>query len=149
MKNRKFTVVVTIAAALYWVAESLIHIFVFQDPDFAFLPTDIDELWMRLDIVVLMIIFGIYADIQTGRLLAKEQEKREVYIATVSSTQHILNNLLNQMQVALVDTDGVKTLDDETRKLLKRALIEGKEQVIRLSSVTELDGVTIRKSIET
>ncbi|MCH8136253.1 MAG: hypothetical protein IIB77_09780 [Proteobacteria bacterium] len=94
MKNRKFTVVVTIAAALYWVAESLIHIFVFQDPDFAFLPTDIDELWMRLDIVVLMIIFGIYADIQTGRLLAKEQEKREVYIATVSSTQHILNNLL-------------------------------------------------------
>lgn len=149
MKNRKFTVVVTIAAASYWVAESLIHIFVFQDPEFAFLPTDIDELWMRLGIVVLMIIFGIYADIQTGKLLAKEQEKREVFIATVSSTQHILNNLLNQMQVALVDADGVKALDDETRKLLKQALIKGKEQVIRLSSVTELDGVTIRKSIET
>ena len=149
MKNRKFTVVVTIAAASYWVAESLIHIFVFQDPEFAFLPTDIDELWMRLGIVVLMIIFGIYADIQTGKLLAKEQEKREVFIAMVSSTQHILNNLLNQMQVALVDADGVKALDDETRKLLKQALIKGKEQVIQLSSVTELDGVTIRKSIET
>jgi len=149
MKNRKFTVVVTIAAASYWVAESLIHIFVFQDPEFAFLPTDINELWMRLGIVVLMIIFGIYADIQTGKLLAKEQEKREVFIAMVSSTQHILNNLLNQMQVALVDADGVKALDDETRKLLKKALIKGKEQVIQLSSVTELDGVTIRKSIET
>jgi hypothetical protein len=148
MKNRKFTVVVTIAAVLYWVAESLIHIFVFQDPEFAFLPTDINELWMRLGIVVLMIIFGFYADIQTGKLLAKEQEKREVFIATVSSTQHILNNLLNQMQVALVDADGVKALDDETRKLLKQALVKGKEQVIRLSSVTELDGVTIRKSIE-
>ena len=147
MKKYKFTVVIAIVAALYWVAESLIHIFIFMDRESAFLPKDINELWMRSGIVVLMIAFGIYADIQTGKLLAKEQEKREVFVATVSSTQHILNNLLNQMQLVLTNKDGVNALDDETRKLLKQALIEGKEQVIRLSSVTEMDEATIRKSI--
>jgi len=149
MKNCKFTIVITIVAALYWVAESLLHKFIFLDFRSTFIPTDIHELWMRSGFVVLMIFFGIYADIQSGKLVAKEQEKREVFIATVSSTQHILNNLLNQMQVALVNADGIKALDDETRKLFKQALVEGKEQVIRLSSVTELNEATIRKSIET
>lgn len=149
MKNYKFTIVITFVAALYWVAESLVHFFIFLDTDSSFIPTDINELWMRSGIVVLMISFGIYADIQTGKLLANEQEKRQIFIATVSSTQHILNNLLNQMQIALVNTGGVNSLDDETRKLLKQAITEGKDQVIRLGSVTKIDEATIRKSIKT
>jgi hypothetical protein len=149
MRKYKYTIIICIAAALYWAAEALLHIFVFSDPESGFFPTDINELWMRSAIVVLMILFGIYADIQTRNLLAKEEEKRDVFVATVSSTQHILNNLLNQLQLALVDTDETGALDEETRKLLKQALVEGKEQVIRLSSVTDLEGAAIRKSIET
>jgi hypothetical protein len=150
MKNHKFTIIITFVAAVYWVLESLIHRFVFLDSyRAAFLPTDGNELWMRLSIVVLIIVFGIYADIQTGKLLAKEREKQDVFIATVGSTQHILNNLLNQMQLALFDSDGNASMDDETRMMFKQALVEGKEQVTRLSSVTEIDEATIRKSIET
>jgi len=149
MKGYKYTFIISIVAALYWVAEALLHEFIFKDPDSAFFPTNINELWMRSAIVVLMILFGVYIDIQTRKLLAKEEEKREVFFATVSSTQHILNNLLNQLQIALVNANGTSALDDETRKLLKQALVESKEQVMRLSSVTELDRASIRKSIET
>jgi hypothetical protein len=119
MRKYKYTIIICIAATLYWTAEALLHVFVFSDPESGFFPADINELWMRSAIVVLMILFGIYADIQTRRLLAKEEEKRDVFVATVSST------------------------------LLKQALVEGKEQVIRLSSVTDLEGATIRKSIDT
>jgi len=150
MKNHKFTIIITFVAAVYWVFESLIHHFVFLDSyRAAFLPTDVNELWMRLGIVMLIIVFGIYADIQTGKLLAKEREKQDVFIATVSSTQHILNNLLNQMQIVLFSSGGSASMDDETRKLFKQALVEGKEQVFRLSSITEIDEGTIRKSMET
>ena len=150
MKNYKFMIIITFVAAVYWVFESLIHYFVFLDSyRAAFLPADDNELWMRLGIVVLIIVFGIYADIQTGKLLAKEREKQDVFIATVGSTQHILNNLLNQMQLALFGSDGNASMDDETRMMFKQALVEGKEQVTRLSSVTEIDEATIRKSIET
>ena len=150
MKDHKFTIIITFVAAVYWVLESLIHRFAFLDSyRAAFLPTDGNELWMRLSIVVLIIVFGIYADIQIGKLLAKKREKQDVFIATVSSTQHILNNLLNQMQLALFDSDGNASMDDETRMKIKQALVEGKEQVTRLSSITEIDEATIRKSIET
>ena len=150
MKDHKFTIIITFVAAVYWVLESLIHRFAFLDSyRAAFLPTDGNELWMRLSIVVLIIVFGIYADIQIGKLLAKKRETQDVFIATVSSTQHILNNLLNQMQLALFDSDGNASMDDETRMKIKQALVEGKEQVTRLSSITEIDEATIRKSIET
>jgi len=150
MKNYKFTIIITFVAAVYWLVESLIHHFVFLDSyRTALLPTDGNELWMRLGIVVLIIIFGIFADIQTKKLLAKEREKQQVYIATVSSAQHILNNLLNQMQIALFTSDGNESMDAETSKMFKQALVEGKEQIIRLSSVTKMDEATIRKSIET
>jgi len=150
MKNHKFTIIITFVAAVYWAFESLIHHFIFLDSyRAAFLPTDGNELWMRLGIVVLIIVFGVYVDIQTGKLLAKEREKKEVFFATVSSTQHILNNLLNQMQIALFGSGGSASMDDETKKMFKQALVEGKNQVTRLSSVTEIDEATIRESIET
>ena len=150
MKNYKFTTIITVVAAVYWVFESLIHYFIFLDSyRAAFLPMDGNELWMRLGIVVLIIVFGVYVDIQTEKLLAKEREKKDVFIATVSSTQHILNNLLNQMQIILFGSDGSAPIDDETKKMFKQALVEGKEQVSRLSSVTEIDEAAIRESIET
>ena len=149
MKDHKFTIIISVVAALYWVLESLIHLLIFLDPYFtAFLPTDGNELWMRSGMVVLMIFFGLYADIQTGKLLAKEREKQGVFVATVSSTQHILNNLLNQMQIALLSSDGVSSMGDETKSLFDQALREGKEQVIRLSSITEIDEATIRRSVQ-
>ena len=150
MKNYKFTINITFVAAAYWVFESLIHHFIFLDSyRVAFLPMDGNELWMRLGIVVLIFVFGFYVDIQTGKLLAKEREKKDVFIATVSSTQHILNNLLNQMQIVLFGSGGSASMDDETKKIFKQALVKGKEQVSRLSSVTEIDEAAIRESIET
>jgi hypothetical protein len=96
---------------------------------------------------VLIAGYGIFADNRARKIRRKEQEKRDVYLSTVSSTQHILNNLLNQLQLVFFDLDERHDLESETRKLLKRSIEEGKEQVERLSSVTELDSESIQDSV--
>jgi hypothetical protein len=125
----------------------LIHRFVYFEDAFEVIPSDANEIWMRLIIIVLILGFGIFADNRATKIRQKEAEKREVFLATVRSSQHILNNLLNQMQLALFDSNGRPGLEAETRKLLDRSIKEGKEQVECLSSVTDMDGDSIEESV--
>jgi hypothetical protein len=147
MQKRRFTILGLALALFYWVAESLIHRFVYFEDAFEVIPSDANEIWMRLIIIVLILGFGIFADNRATKIRQKEAEKREVFLATVRSSQHILNNLLNQMQLALFDSDGRPGLEAETRKLLDRSIKEGKEQVECLSSVTDMDGDSIEESV--
>ena len=147
MQKRRFTILGLALALFYWVAESLIHRFVYFEDAFEVIPSDANEIWMRLIIIVLILGFGIFADNRATKIRQKEAEKREVFLTTVRSSQHILNNLLNQMQLALFDSDGRPGLEAETRKLLDRSIKEGKEQVECLSSVTDMDGDLIEESV--
>ena len=103
---------------------------------------------MPLLIVVLILGFGMFADNRAGRIKKSEREKREVYVATVRSTQHILNNLMNQLQLAFLDLEKEHCLESETRKLLEQSIREGKHQVERLSTVTHISGESIEESIK-
>ena len=134
-------------AALYWMAESMVHRFVFDEETFEFVPTNFNELWMRVLIVVLMICFGVFGDAWSRRLVAKEDEKRQIFIATVSSTQHILNNLLNQIHVVFLKMDDEYRVDAETRDMLKQSLRDAQTQVQKLSAVADLDENVVRESV--
>ncbi len=148
MKHRKITMYAVIVSVLYWLAESVGHKYVFSEEVFEIFPSDVNELWMRSLIIVLIIVFGFIADKQANRIRAAEKEKREIFAATVSSTQHVMNNLLNQLQLVLFEEGKAHALSDGTRKLLAESIREGKEQMDRLSSVTELDETTIKESVE-
>jgi hypothetical protein len=65
----------------------------------------------------------------------------------VRSTQHILNNLMNQMQLAFLDLEKEHCLENETTRLLEKSIREGKELVQRLSSVSEISSESIEKSV--
>jgi hypothetical protein len=149
MQKRRFTYLGIALALFYWVAESLIHRFVYFEDTFEVIPSDSNEIWMRLVIIMLILGFGLFADDRANKIRQKEAEKREVFLATVRSSQHILNNLLNQMQLALFDSDGHPGLEPDTRRLLNRSIKEGKEQVECLSSVTEMDSEAIEESVRT
>jgi hypothetical protein len=144
----KFTLLGFGLALLYWVAESIIHRFVYAEAFFEIFPSDVNEFWMRLLIVALIIGFGMFADNRARKIRASEQEKHEVFLATVRSTQHILNNLLNQLQLAFYDLEKEGCLEHETTKLLKYSIREGKEQVERLSTVSDISSETIEKSVK-
>ena len=141
------TIIATIDAALLWMAESFVHRLVFAEESFEIIPSNLNELWMRALIVVLMVCFGVFGDAWSRRLVAKEDEKRQIFIATVSSTQHILNNLLNQIHVVFLKMDDEYRVDAETRDMLKRSLKDAQVQVQKLSAVTKLDEEVIRESV--
>jgi hypothetical protein len=147
MDRYKFSLMGIGLALLYWVAESLIHRFVYAEASFEIVPSEPNEFWMRLLIIVLIIGFGLFADNRANKIRKTEREKREVYVATVRSTQHILNNLMNQLQLAFLDLEKEHCLESETRRLLERSIREGKEQVERLSSVSEITSESIEDSV--
>ena len=143
----KFSLLGIGLALLYWVAESVIHRFVYAEESFEIVPSEPNEFQMRLLIILLIVAFGVFADNRASKIRKSEKDKREVYVATVRSTQHILNNLLNQMQLAFLDLDKQHCLESETRKLLEQSIREGKEQVERLSSVSEISSESIEDSV--
>ena len=147
MDRYKFSLLGLGLALVYWFAESVIHRFVYAEEFFEIVPSVVNEFWMRLSIIVLIVTFGVFADNRARRIRASEKEKRDVYVATVRSTQHILNNLLNQLQLAFLDLEKEHCLESETRILLERSIREGKEQVERLSSVTDISGESIEESV--
>ena len=148
MDRFKFSLLGVGLALLYWFAESVIHRFIYAEESFEIVPSEPNEFQMRLLIILLIILFGVFADNRARKIRKSEQEKREVYVATVRSTQHILNNLMNQMQLAFFDLEKEHCLESETRKLLERSIREGKEQVERLSTVSDLSGESIEESVK-
>ena len=147
MDRFKFRLMGLGLALVYWFAESVIHLYVYREAFFEVLPSDQNEVAMRLLIVVLIVGFGVFADNRARKIRKSEQEKHAVYVATVRSTQHILNNLMNQLQLAFLDLEKKHCLENETRRLLERSIREGKEQVERLSSVSEITSESIEDSV--
>jgi len=124
MERHKFSLLGLGLALLYWFGESVIHRFIYAEEFFEVMPSDVNEFWMRLLIIVLIIGFGFFADNRARKIKRTEREKHQVYVATVRSTQHILNNLMNQMHR------------------------EGKQQVERLSSVSNISSESIEDSVK-
>jgi hypothetical protein len=148
MDRFKFTILGAGLALLYWVTESITHRFVYAEEFFELVPSDVNEFLMRVLIIVLILGFGLFADNRARKIEASEREKHEVFLATVRSTQHILNNLLNQLQLAFHDLEKEGCLEHETTRLLKRSMREGKEQVERLSAVSEINSESIEESVK-
>jgi hypothetical protein len=148
MKNRTMTVCVVIVSVIFWLADSAIHRFIYAEEAFEVIPTDVNELWMRTLIIVLLIVIGVLGDNRANRIVAAEKEKHDIFLATVSSTQHVLRNLLNQMQLVFLEASGTHKLSDETRKLLEQSIREGKKNIDRLSSVEKMNAKTIKESVQ-
>ena len=147
IRDYKFTICSFVIANIYWLIDSALHKFVYGEQEFEFVPTDIDELWMRMVIIMSFIGFGVYVDYHMKLLHAKEKEKREIYLATAGSAQHIINNLLNQMQLFKMEAEANTELNEGVVALYDNAINEGKFLVKKLSSIDVLTREKIKQSV--
>ena len=147
MKRRKITILLVILSLIFWLADSLVHAFVYADGTFELIPTDLNELWMRTVIIFLLIVIGVVGDTLANRIETAEREKREVFLVAISSTQHVMTNLLNQMQLVFLETSKTDKLSGETRKLLEEWIEEGKDQIDRLSVVAKIEEEATKGSV--
>lgn len=76
-----------------------------------------------------------------------EREKQEIYVSMTHASQHVLNNLLNQLQLFKLAADQSSDFDRDILALFDSATSEASELIARLSSVTELSRHNIQKSV--
>ena len=147
MNKISYTFKAIIISVIFWLGDSYADGIFHQDGLIEFIPEELNELWMRVIIVLLFVSFGMYADRHIKMMLKKEAEKREIFNATISSAQHILNNLLHQMQYFKVKADTAYTFDDKTLEYYERSIAEGTDLVKKLSAVDELTEENIKASV--
>ncbi len=77
----------------------------------------------------------------------REHEKREIYLSTVQASQHILNNLLNQLQLFKMEAEESTDFDKDVLKLFDAVLHEAGGLVLNLSTVTHITKDNIKSSV--
>jgi len=76
-----------------------------------------------------------------------EREKVKVYQAMISSSHHILNNFLNQMQLFKITAENTPGFDKNVLGLYDRIMHEATEQIKALSNVSEVNEKHIKESV--
>jgi len=75
------------------------------------------------------------------------KEKEEIYLATIHSSQHIINNLLNQLQYIKCIIEAQPEFNKEDVELFDEILEEGSLLMSKLSSVEKISKEAIKVAV--
>ena len=129
----------------FWLIDSVIHFFVYNEVQFELIPSETNELWMRCIIVFLLVTFSIFADSQMKKTAKKEQEKKEIYISMLNANQHILNNFLQAMMLFRAAADKSDDIDEEIITLYDQTIEKTIAQINNLHDIQEPNKKTIEE----
>ena len=146
MKKNHFFLKISIPFSLsYWLLDSVIHYLWYREFEFEIIPSELNELWMRCIIFVLLILFGVFADYHSNKLLRKENEKHEVYKSMLHATHHILNNFLNNMNLFRYEAENCKDFDKDILKLYEKVTTDTITQIKNLENIQSPNKEIIEK----
>lgn len=77
----------------------------------------------------------------------KVTAKEEIYMATMHSTLHITNNLLNQLKLVQMEIENHNNFDKETLTLFNDMTLEASTLLTKLSTVKDIDAEKIKQSV--
>lgn len=135
MTKRIFTIASSVVAIIFWFFESAMHYFVHEEPQFEIIPSASNELWMRIVIVFLIVLFGVFADSFIQKIVHKQLEVAHTYSSMIYASRHILNNLLNQMQLFKLEALKTKDFDRDIIKLYDNSIKEASDLIDTLSKI--------------
>ena len=136
MSNKHYFLSIAIPIALFcWFFDAGVHFFMYGEQDFEVFPSDLDELWMRVTIFILMVGFGLFADHHTNEIAEKDVEKIEVYESMLGATQHILNNFLQSIVLYNELAAKRNDMDEKTKALFERAILSTTGQIENLKNI--------------
>ncbi|MEM7584476.1 MAG: hypothetical protein AAF560_13895 [Acidobacteriota bacterium] len=105
---------------------------------------EVDELVIPL---LIFLVFALLDQIKNRRSHAVELEKVKIYRAMLTSTHHILNNFLNQMRLFQLTAKDTPGFDPEVLAFYERIVEDASTQIEALGSITEIDEVSIKRSV--
>lgn len=143
MWNRVFSKPILIfsilLSLLLWIGESYFHYWVF-DPGhpFEFIPSDQNELWMRLLICGIVIVFGAYGQRQANKKRILQEEKLRTLKATMHTVEDRVGNSLLSIKYLLNNAESERNIDRQTSKDIMH-LID--DTMVQLREIHALDEV--------
>lgn len=75
------------------------------------------------------------------------KEKEKIYLASISSAQLVINNLLNQLTLVDIEIEQHPQFSKETSEQYKVMLAEAAELMRQLSSVEQIDADEIKRAV--
>ncbi|NNC64218.1 MAG: hypothetical protein HKN84_05500 [Gammaproteobacteria bacterium] len=118
-------------AALFWLSDSAVHYFAYGEAELEFIPSDVNELWMRSLIVILVVSFGAFADYR------KRIDNHDVYSAMLNATHHILRNFLQKMLLFREEAENSKDFDQNVLAAYDEMIRETTAQIRNLEDIRE------------
>ncbi|MCK5760964.1 MAG: hypothetical protein KAH33_06690 [Candidatus Delongbacteria bacterium] len=76
IQNDPYKLIAMLMAVSYWFFDSSVHYFLYGEFEFEVIPSEFNELWMRLAIFLLIVGYGFFVD-RSVRKLKKIQNKLE------------------------------------------------------------------------
>jgi len=139
MKQKQHYIIIAVIISIcFWFFDSAVHFMFYDEPEFEWIPTEFNELWMRTTIIVLLLSMGFYAHLSTQKLLRIEHEKlqlehqlnealrnelelhkvqEEQTRETVLRMHDIINNFLNNLQIFRIEAENSNLLSKESQHL--------------------------------
>lgn len=150
MKRYAFTLTALAIALVFWFFDASVHYLFYDETEFEFIPSDFNELWMRVVIETLIIVFGLFSDYYSNRLVKQQQqlEAVKIYDSMLRASHHILNNLLNQMQLIRMEASRCQDFDSKVLKHYDNAIDEASNLIQRLSAIEKITDENILASVD-
>ena len=149
LKRNILTITALLVAVGFWFFDSLVHFFVYGERNFEVMPADFNDLWMRSAIVVLMLLFGVFADYFTNNIASRDKllELTGVYNDLLHSNLDVLSNQLEQMKLFRMEARQSKDFDAEIIALFDNSIAEINELVESLKRVTDVTDTEIKEQM--
>ena len=135
MKKKIFTIAAFEMALFFWLLESAIHYFVFEEAHFELIPSELNELWMRIVIVFLIMLLGVFADAFINRIEQRQREVARVYNSLIQAGNSTLVNLVEQMRLFKTEADNCDGFDRNVIRYYDNAIDQASDLIQRFSNV--------------
>lgn len=100
-----------------------------------------------LYVIVTTVLLHLLISRDAKRAEKQEQEKRDIFQATVKASHHILHNFLNQMMLFKLEAEDSQDFGEDVFVLFDDVMTEAKTQVGKLSTITDLTKEEIEQTI--
>ncbi len=105
---------------------------------------EFDEFLLSLGLIAAFVLIDFVLIIRDHSM---NQQRLDIYRATLDSTHHIINNFLNQAQLMELVAANDPNFDMETIELYRTTINEAMEKLEALDQLKQIDPDSIRKAV--
>ncbi len=134
--TRDYIPFAVLIAALYWMAELLIHFFIYGGERFEVIPADFNEFCMRTLIAILIIGFGIYVDYITTIRYAEADVRKRRYKAAFNEIKHNFSDFIEKVQNFDLEVRKTRSMDKDILNSFADTIHEAKDKLENAGNIT-------------